>query len=293
MNVLYKNRDILEKVFLFLVLVVCLTACLFLVFFMEFDYDEFQHLHITWNVKNGKILYKDFFEHHGPVFPLFNGLVYNQFDLERSIGTMFFFKAVSMFYIVIILYLTYLIGRLFLGSSIGGLYSAIILSSLSFFQQKGTEVRPDVLQTVFWLLGTYLILSDLKLGDKRKLFLAGLSYGMVILSTSKGAIGPFSVFVFLLLIGLFKKLDAKEIFYGSLVILAGISSVFAFFSVYFLLNNAFTEFFYYNFIFNIIVIFYHHSNTNFSELSGFLIESHFYFILSSFTGIVIIGYKME
>src|SRR5437762_6666300 len=35
-----------------------------------YDTDELEHLHAAWSVAQGQVLYKDFFEHHGPLLPL-------------------------------------------------------------------------------------------------------------------------------------------------------------------------------------------------------------------------------
>jgi len=34
----------------------------------RFDPDEFEHIHAAWCIKQGQIIYKDFFEHHPPLF---------------------------------------------------------------------------------------------------------------------------------------------------------------------------------------------------------------------------------
>ena len=42
---------------------------------LPFDIDEFQHLHIAWNLREGRWPYRDFYEHHGLVLTLVNGAV--------------------------------------------------------------------------------------------------------------------------------------------------------------------------------------------------------------------------
>ena len=34
----------------------------------RFDIDEFEHVHSAWSMTQGLALYKDFFEHHPPLF---------------------------------------------------------------------------------------------------------------------------------------------------------------------------------------------------------------------------------
>ena len=50
---------------------ICLGIfALFLTFYRSWDADEFEHLQFTWLLSQGRVPYRDFFEHHTPVFHL-------------------------------------------------------------------------------------------------------------------------------------------------------------------------------------------------------------------------------
>ncbi len=50
-----------------------------------FNPDELQHLHIAWLIAQGKIVYRDFWEHHGPLYSLFNGALIHLFNAEPTV----------------------------------------------------------------------------------------------------------------------------------------------------------------------------------------------------------------
>lgn len=57
---------------------------LFLCFYRAWDADEFAHLQFTWMLSQGRTPYRDFFEHHTPVFHL---LTAPYFDMIRDTGS--------------------------------------------------------------------------------------------------------------------------------------------------------------------------------------------------------------
>ena len=58
-----------------------------------FDDDEFQHAHIAWLLWKGVVPYRDFFEHHSPLYHL---LVCPVFSLGSGVWQIFFLRAVSV-----------------------------------------------------------------------------------------------------------------------------------------------------------------------------------------------------
>src|SRR5262245_39231200 len=52
--------------FLLATIVAMLASRVWFVFHRAFDPDEFEHMHAAWNIAQGMIPYRDFFEHHTP-----------------------------------------------------------------------------------------------------------------------------------------------------------------------------------------------------------------------------------
>lgn len=58
-----------------------------------FHQDEFQHVHIAWNILNGKLPYRDFFETHGPLSNgFFSFLLWLAPEPTASVNSIFFLR---------------------------------------------------------------------------------------------------------------------------------------------------------------------------------------------------------
>ncbi|MEO8399342.1 MAG: glycosyltransferase family 39 protein [Ignavibacteriaceae bacterium] len=251
------------------------------------DLDEFQHLHIAWNIFSGKILYKDFFEHHGPIYSLLNGELFKIFNLSPTFDTIFFIRWISFFYMFILLFITFFIGKEILQSVIGGILSTAILSNLLFFQDSATEIRPDVLQNIFWLLGFLILLKNFSNASKFKTYFSGLFFCFAVLTNSKAAIGVFAVLVFYIFIFFQKKIDLKILYADLLLIFLGSLTSFIIISIYFISIGAFQQFWFYNFEFNLIAILKYHTSHSGYYLK-YLLKHQIGFIIFTLFGFVLI-----
>jgi len=249
-----KKQPQIPKLLFIVVICANLALCVFHVAYSPFDYDELEHTHIVWNAVNGKIIYRDFFDNHGPVFPMINTMIFRLFELKPAFDTIFKLRYVSLITALAILAVTYKIGKDVIGNDAGGLLSTAFLSSLVFFQDKACEIRPDGIQTVFWLLGTYQILCSFGRENRQRMFLAGLAYGMAISTNAKAAVGPAIVLALFGTGYLLKKTKHAFTLSSILSIASGMALVFTTFLVYFLAKNAAGNYIFYNFTFNLMAL---------------------------------------
>ncbi|MFH1403251.1 MAG: glycosyltransferase family 39 protein [Candidatus Altiarchaeota archaeon] len=279
------------SVLLCIILSFNLINSMFHVLNAEFDHDEFQHMHIAWNILAGKVVYRDFFDHHGPLFSMLNGFFLRLLGIEASVSTLFYLRATSLLYMSLTLYLTFRIASEALESRQAGLLSAAILSGLLVFQLKSTEFRPDVLQSVLWLSGLYVVLMDSGGGWRSRLFLAGILFGGVVMTTMKGVVGVASVILYYLVVCLRGVQECGQCTRNILSLISGMLVVFLLLCIYFLSYGALSEFIYYNTWFNLHA-FMNHNNDNFSSIMLFLMETQPLFVAAGLGGLLMLGWGL-
>jgi len=179
-----------------LVLAANVVFCVLTVFRRPFGWDELQHAHITWHVSQGEVVYRDFFEHHGPLYPLVNGILWRIFGWESRFETLHVLRLVSCAFLAVILWTTYAMGRLLSGRRRVGLFAATVASSFLWFQEKATEIRPDLLQNALWLGALYFVLAA-QTGKRSRMVVAGLLAGLAVQTNTKAALGIVAVGGFL------------------------------------------------------------------------------------------------
>ncbi len=226
------------------------------VFNKHFNPDEFQHLHIGWLIANGEVMYRDFWEHHGPLYGLLNGALIYLTDAEPSMRIAFWSRLLSYITMCGISVLIWQIARQLTLSRLGAGMAVVAYSLLIIVHQKGIEMRPDSLQTLFWIAGLYLLLRNQSNGNLKRAILAGVLFTLSILANSKAGLGPFFVVLFYLTGHWLCGLSWADIWRDMRGMTIGACMCFAPFLVYFLATDSLYDFFYYNFIWNVEVIFH-------------------------------------
>ncbi len=161
-----------------------------------FNPDELQHLHIAWLIARGKILYRDFWEHHGPLYSLLNAALIYLFDTEPTIRILLWSRLLSMVLMCAVGAITWFIARSMGLSRMTAWLAVAAYASLDMIQNKGVEMRPDVLQTLFWISGVLLLLRNQSHGNMKQAAYAGALFALTILSNAKAGIGPFFAVLF-------------------------------------------------------------------------------------------------
>ena len=160
--------------FLQVTIAVSLTIAVALVFWGSMDNDEFQHLHLAWQVARGKALYRELYDSHGPLYTLLNSLAFSVLQLSPGAYLYSLFRFTSLMYLGGICVCLYFLSQQILGDRVVSLASCAIFLSLGFTLQSGLEIRPDVMQNLFWIGSVLLLSTDLEGQHPRKYFVAGI-----------------------------------------------------------------------------------------------------------------------
>jgi hypothetical protein len=221
-----------------------------------FNPDELQHLHIAWIIANGDILYRDFWEHHGPLYSLLNGALIYLTDPEPSVRILFLSRFFGAAVIGGVMAITWRLARQLSLSSFGALLAIAVCSSIYFVQNKGVEMRPDSLQALFWTSGLYLLICNQSQGNLRRAIFAGALFALAILSNAKAGIGPVFVGIYYLTGKWLCRLDWADIWRDIGGMTIGACIAVTPFLVYFWANGAAVDFLYYNFVWNFLLNYY-------------------------------------
>ena len=222
----------------------------------QFNPDELQHLHIAWKIAQGEILYHDFWEHHGPLYSLLNGVLMHVIDPSPSIRALYAFRLLSLAATIGIMVITWLTARQLSLSRLGASLAVAACSSLFFVLDKGMEMRPDPLQALFWFGGLYLLLRNQSDGDLRRAVFSGALFTLAIMANSKAGIGPFFVVVFYLVGHWICGLSWRDLRRDLIGLIIGGSLAATPFLIYFWANDALFDMVYYNFIWNVQANYY-------------------------------------
>jgi hypothetical protein len=159
-----------------------------------FDPDELEHLHFVWCISKGMVPYRDFFEHHTPLFHYALAALMPFYQVDRRFDDALAFiclaRRIDLMLAAAALALTFLLARLWRGSCTGWIAIAL-LAVTPVFARKTFEIRPDVLALVLWLgclvaLVHALSAASLRVRRRAVLFaLSGLLLGSAIMTTQK------------------------------------------------------------------------------------------------------------
>jgi Dolichyl-phosphate-mannose-protein mannosyltransferase len=163
-------------------ILLALVARVVLVFNQAGDFDEFQMLHGAWNVAQGLLPYRDFWENHGPapyylLAPIFWG------GGGHDEALFFVGRAVAALCGVGVLAVSYRLARLFVGRTAA--WAAVaMLAWTPIFAVKTVEARPDVFLMLLWM-GALL----LYFGGGRRALWAGVLVGAEMWISPKALFG--------------------------------------------------------------------------------------------------------
>ena len=237
-----------------------------------FNPDELQHLHIGWLVAHGDIVYRDFWEHHGPFYSLMNGSIIYLSNAEPSLRILFLSRLLSACALFGVMAVIWHIARQLSFTRLGAFLTVAIFSSLDIIQTRGVEMRPDPIQSLFWIGGLYLLFKNLSNGNLKRPILAGALFSLAILSNAKSGIGPFFVVVFYLAGPWLCDLKGADIWRDLKGMIIGGSLTTIPFVIYFWANDALTDFLYYAFYWNVELAFHWTTNPEFQKAASPMTE---------------------
>ena len=150
-----------------------------------FSFDEFQVLYESASLTRGKTLYLDEIGSH---FPFFNICIHFLIRLTGFQSTAILVCRYFVLFINIVsLYFLYNIGRTLWNKKIGLLSVVMTLLSIVFLN-RSIEIRHDVFNMMFNIIGVYYLLRYLEGKKFSSIFFSGLSLGLALASTQKAVI---------------------------------------------------------------------------------------------------------
>ena len=155
-----------------------------------FNFDEFKVLYSSAALLRDKSLYTDPIDSHFPlVHILYSVLIYfSGFKAVAIIAARYFIFCVNG----ITVYYIYKIG-LFLWDRKTGLMAVALTLVTVTFMNKGIEIRHDVFNTMFNVVGAYYALKYIDREKYLYLILSGLFCGLAIASTQKAMVGSIGI----------------------------------------------------------------------------------------------------
>ncbi len=151
----------------------------------SFNFDEFEVLYAGASLIRGKALYADQIEPH---FPLFNICIANivalfGFKTTTILIARHFILLTNVFALIFV----YKIGEIISNKRTGLLAVCLTLSSLVFLN-RGIEIRHDVFNMTFNVIGAYYGLRYIKQKKYSYIILSGIFLGMALASTQKALV---------------------------------------------------------------------------------------------------------
>lgn len=161
----------------------------------HFDIDEFEAIHTAWKMYQGQTIYVDFFQHHHPLLYYFLQPLFWFFG--SSISVLYAARGLQFLFLILIFVTVWSLSKYFGNTVLGGV-TILFLATNHIFVKNAIEVRPDVPQLAFCLLGllflyryverpniSYLVLSTLSISCAylflQKTIFFGALYGSVLL----------------------------------------------------------------------------------------------------------------
>ena len=163
-----------------------------------FNFDEFEVLYTGASLLRGKVLYADRIEPHFPLFNICIAYLVSLFGFKTTtiIITRYFILLTNLIALIFV----YKIGEMIWDKSTGLLAVCLTLSSVVFLT-KGIEIRHDVFNMTFNVIGAYYGLKYIKKKERyRYIILSGIFLGIAFASTQKalvwngGIIGGLSLY---------------------------------------------------------------------------------------------------
>lgn len=248
-----QNNKLLRSYFLILVplglIVNNIYALYRQIFTRVFVNDEIQHMHIAWNISQGQLIYRDFFEHHGPLYGLLNGFIFSLLSSPANFDTLLLLRQISLATTILMSVVLFLIAKRVTKSRYIAIVSVAVFFMWDIVQRTAIEIRPDLLQNLFWLLAFYLFIKYYRQNKPWAMYLTGIMLGIMVCFNIKSAVVCLALLIFFIISSI--RFKSIKIFTDLLWIFLGGCSIILAVSVYFYFQGGLEEFIYYNTVFNL------------------------------------------
>ncbi len=210
----------LSRFLWFYIIAMFLVGCHIYGIVVNANGDNVEHLHTSWLVWQGKIPYKDFFQHHNPLTwylsaPFVAALINNPHIFA-------IFNILGVFMLYLIAYYHYKIFLLDQNDKISALFvAAVTVSSYSLLWS--TDYRPDTFMFVCFFIGLYYLFKFDKTSSQKSLNISFLAFFFGFMFTQKilmHLIVPAMLVIYWLMI---KKITVKQFMKAIIAPLIGLS----------------------------------------------------------------------
>lgn len=151
-----------------------------------FDHDEIETVHSAWLVQQGQLIYRDFFQHH---HPLFYGLLAPIVGvLGESARTLVTLRGVPLLFMLLSVVSVYRIGAAQYGR-LAGLGAALLAGSSLLYVQSAIEIRPDTAHTASMMLGFLFLLGTSRRPPRWAYAVSGICFGLALVFLQKAVFG--------------------------------------------------------------------------------------------------------
>lgn len=160
--------------------------------FRYIDPDEFQHAQMAWLMAQGRVPFRDFFEHHMPVLHALAAPLMAAARPEEGAG-----RAVVLMMLLRMASLVLTFGNAWLAHGLArrlglpapaALLAALLFLGSGVVLQRGQEFRPDVPATAFVLLACLAMTAEAIGGPARRAAMVGLCAGLAVVMTQKAVL---------------------------------------------------------------------------------------------------------
>jgi hypothetical protein len=163
----------IERVGFFVVVALTLALKVLAIYHFRADSDETQHAHVVWQWVTGKLMYRDYFDNHMPLFQMLCAPLMALLGERADIMIPLRWAMVPMYFVS--LWSTYRLTEI-LYSRRAAAWCALFAAVAWKFFYTSTEFRTDQLWTAFWLLSLVVAVG----GEftVRRAFMTGLVMGL-------------------------------------------------------------------------------------------------------------------
>lgn len=240
-----------EKVNIWVALLVVASGIALFIFsqLSFYDRDEIEFVHTSWLILKGKVIYKDFFQHHHPLGYYFIIPFLKLFGESSSI-----LIPLRFFYFIILLCVclyTYKISRFFLDKNYS-LFSIIFLMTNYVFNFAGIKLRSDVFLLLFCTISFYYLIRYFN--DQKRIFLIISSFfsSLAFLVFQKAIFYLFSIFIIYIFLFSRKK---KAVFFSDGFIYFGVFLFFTILGYFSMIRVSFGDYFFLNWKINTDILY--------------------------------------
>lgn len=183
------------------VFIVAITFVLFWHFQISirrfFDQDEFYHLYRAYLISIGQVAYRDFGSFYTPLFSaIFAPLFY---FFQEQVTPVILSRGLEFIIFCALVFVSGLVGWRMSGAKVG-LLAAFLIAFLPLTYHKTVEVRPETFTIFLYFLSfLFLLIAQKTPSWKKVIFIAGICFGISLLTTTKIIFAYPGLLIFLLL----------------------------------------------------------------------------------------------